>query len=59
METEACAIADSVRTHGGREGVRVFVEERRSTFVAAWVPLTNAVRATCSTFQPKTLRMVS
>ena len=59
METEARAIDDSVRMRGGCEGIRVFVKERRSTFTAAWVPVTNTVPATFSTFQPKTLRMDS
>ncbi|MDE0263161.1 MAG: enoyl-CoA hydratase-related protein [Bryobacterales bacterium] len=32
MEMETRAIADSVRTHDGREGIRAFVEKRRPAF---------------------------
>ena len=35
MEMETRAIADSVRTHDGREGIRAFVEKRRPAFTGA------------------------
>lgn len=35
MEMETRAIADSVRTHDGREGIRAFVEKRRPSFTGA------------------------
>ena len=35
LEMETRAIADSVRTHDGREGIRAFVEKRRPAFTGA------------------------